>query len=132
MLLHVLAASETTSAPLPGCSGHDMIVNYLLNYYPGLEVDKRDARGLTALMKAAIQGCNNCVTALVLAGEWLPPSSMCGCPVAAPGPPVSREGETAWVAPLPPKAPGVPGGGTARGWHLFCAIRAPLWPQGLT
>lgn len=35
-------------------------------------MDKRDPRGLTALMKAAVQGRQDCVTALLLAGECLP------------------------------------------------------------
>ena len=65
-------AVETLTQLLSGCSGHITIVNYLLNYYPGLEVDKRDPRGLTALMKAAVQGRQDCVAALLLAGEPLP------------------------------------------------------------
>lgn len=32
-------------------------------------MDQRDPRGLTALMKAAVQGQRDCVTALLLAGE---------------------------------------------------------------
>ena len=32
-------------------------------------MERRDARGLTALMKAAVQGQRDCVTALLLAGE---------------------------------------------------------------
>lgn len=51
------------------CEGHITIVNYLLNYYPALDLDRRDGRGLTALMKAAVQGQEDCVAALLLAGE---------------------------------------------------------------
>lgn len=49
-------------------AGFTAIVNYLLNYYPALEIEKRDVRGLTALMKAAIQGQVDCVSALLMAG----------------------------------------------------------------
>ncbi|KAJ8010837.1 hypothetical protein DPEC_G00079270 [Dallia pectoralis] len=49
-------------------AGHIMISNYLLNYFPGLEVEKRNCHGFTALMKAAIQGRVECVKALMLAG----------------------------------------------------------------
>ncbi|XP_063152639.1 photoreceptor ankyrin repeat protein [Candoia aspera] len=52
-------------------AGHITILNYLLNYYPGLEIEKQDYRGLTALMKAAIQGKNDCVAALLMAGADL-------------------------------------------------------------
>ncbi|XP_062977525.1 photoreceptor ankyrin repeat protein [Elgaria multicarinata webbii] len=52
-------------------AGHITILNYLLNYYPELELEKRDLRGLTALMKAAVQGRNDCVAALLMAGADL-------------------------------------------------------------
>ncbi|NXJ31740.1 PANKY protein, partial [Ciconia maguari] len=57
-----------TALMMAAQAGHITIVNYLLNYYPALEVDKRDPRGLTALMKAAVQGQQDCVAALLLAG----------------------------------------------------------------
>ncbi|KAM8967010.1 ankyrin repeat domain-containing protein 33B [Pelodytes ibericus] len=49
-------------------AGHITITNYLLNYYPGLDLEKRNVHGFTALMKAAIQGRTECVRALMLAG----------------------------------------------------------------
>uniref|UniRef100_A0A8C5R3B2 Ankyrin repeat domain 33B n=1 Tax=Leptobrachium leishanense TaxID=445787 RepID=A0A8C5R3B2_9ANUR len=49
-------------------AGHITITNYLLNYYPALDVEKRNIHGFTALMKAAIQGRTDCVRALMLAG----------------------------------------------------------------
>nr|XP_020641740.1 ankyrin repeat domain-containing protein 33 [Pogona vitticeps] len=60
-----------TALMIAAQAGHITIVNYLLNYYPGLELEMRDFRGLTALMKAAVQGRNDCVTALLLAGADL-------------------------------------------------------------
>ncbi|KAL6086501.1 hypothetical protein STEG23_016489, partial [Scotinomys teguina] len=49
-------------------AGHATITNYLLNYYPGLDLERRNIFGFTALMKAAIQGRTECVRALMLAG----------------------------------------------------------------
>ncbi|XP_073443723.1 ankyrin repeat domain-containing protein 33B [Dendrobates tinctorius] len=49
-------------------AGHVTITNYLLNYYPGLDLEKRNIHGFTALMKASIQGRTDCVRALMLAG----------------------------------------------------------------
>ncbi|XP_063308009.1 ankyrin repeat domain-containing protein 33B [Pelobates fuscus] len=49
-------------------AGHITITNYLLNYYPGLDLEKRNVHGFTALMKASIQGRTECVRALMLAG----------------------------------------------------------------
>ncbi|XP_068092527.1 ankyrin repeat domain-containing protein 33B isoform X2 [Hyperolius riggenbachi] len=49
-------------------AGHIMITNYLLNYYPGLDLEIRNIHGFTALMKASIQGRTDCVRALMLAG----------------------------------------------------------------
>ncbi|KAG9476063.1 hypothetical protein GDO78_002894 [Eleutherodactylus coqui] len=48
--------------------GHITITNYLLNYYPDLDLEKRNVHGFTALMKASIQGRTECVRALMLAG----------------------------------------------------------------
>lgn len=50
-------------------SGHATITNYLLNYYPGLDLERRNIFGFTALMKAAMQGRTECVRALMLAGK---------------------------------------------------------------
>ncbi|XP_077874293.1 ankyrin repeat domain-containing protein 33B isoform X4 [Ictidomys tridecemlineatus] len=49
-------------------AGHATITNYLLNYFPGLDLERRNAFGFTALMKAAMQGRTECVRALMLAG----------------------------------------------------------------
>nr|XP_021589084.1 ankyrin repeat domain-containing protein 33B isoform X6 [Ictidomys tridecemlineatus] len=48
-------------------AGHATITNYLLNYFPGLDLERRNAFGFTALMKAAMQGRTECVRALMLA-----------------------------------------------------------------
>ncbi|XP_072880180.1 ankyrin repeat domain-containing protein 33B-like [Hemitrygon akajei] len=49
-------------------AGHITITNYLLNYYPGIDIEKRNVHGFTALMKAGMQGRTDCVRALMLAG----------------------------------------------------------------
>uniref|UniRef100_A0A8D2NX89 Ankyrin repeat domain 33B n=1 Tax=Zosterops lateralis melanops TaxID=1220523 RepID=A0A8D2NX89_ZOSLA len=49
-------------------AGHITITNYLLNYFPGLDIEKRNAFGFTALMKSAMQGRTECVKALMMAG----------------------------------------------------------------
>ncbi|XP_022047349.1 ankyrin repeat domain-containing protein 33B [Acanthochromis polyacanthus] len=49
-------------------AGHLFISNYLLNYFPGLDIERRNCHGFTALMKAAMQGRAECVRALMLAG----------------------------------------------------------------
>ncbi|KAH0618015.1 hypothetical protein JD844_016929 [Phrynosoma platyrhinos] len=48
--------------------GHITITQYLLNYYPGLDIEKRNVFGFTALMKSAMQGRSECVRALMMAG----------------------------------------------------------------
>ncbi|KAM9680001.1 ankyrin repeat domain-containing protein 33B isoform 3-T5 [Dama dama] len=50
-------------------AGHITITNYLLNYFPGLDLERRNAFGFTALMKAAMQGRTECIRALMLAGH---------------------------------------------------------------
>ncbi|XP_063062787.1 ankyrin repeat domain-containing protein 33B [Engraulis encrasicolus] len=49
-------------------AGHITITNYLLNYFPGVDLEKKNVHGFTALMKAAMQGRLECVRALMLAG----------------------------------------------------------------
>uniref|UniRef100_A0A452RFC8 Ankyrin repeat domain 33 n=1 Tax=Ursus americanus TaxID=9643 RepID=A0A452RFC8_URSAM len=51
--------------------GHVPLVSLLLNYYPGLDLERRDQRGLTALMKAAVRDRSECVAALLMAGADL-------------------------------------------------------------
>lgn len=46
-----------------------IISHYLLNYFPGLDIDRRNCHGFTALMKAAMQGRAEVVRALMLAGK---------------------------------------------------------------
>lgn len=50
-------------------TGHVLISSYLLNYFPGLDVERRNCHGFTALMKAAVQGRAECVRAIMLAGK---------------------------------------------------------------
>ncbi|CAJ1082380.1 ankyrin repeat domain-containing protein 33B [Xyrichtys novacula] len=52
-------------------AGHITITNYLLNYYPGLDIEKRNCHGFTALMKASMQGRVECVRSIVMAGAAL-------------------------------------------------------------
>lgn len=49
-------------------AGHITVTNYLLNYFPGLDIEKKNCHGFTALMKAAMQGRVDCVRALIMAG----------------------------------------------------------------
>ncbi|KAM8849532.1 ankyrin repeat domain-containing protein 33B-like [Spinachia spinachia] len=49
-------------------AGYVFISNYLLNYFPGMDIERRNCHGFTALMKAAMQGRAECVRALMLAG----------------------------------------------------------------
>ncbi|XP_019942955.2 ankyrin repeat domain-containing protein 33B [Paralichthys olivaceus] len=52
-------------------AGHITITNYLLNYYSGLDIERRNCHGFTALMKAAMQGRVECVRSIMLAGAAL-------------------------------------------------------------
>lgn len=45
-------------------------MSLLLNYFAGLDLERRDQRGLTALMKAAVRDRAECVAALLMAGAW--------------------------------------------------------------
>uniref|UniRef100_G3PNI7 Ankyrin repeat domain 33Bb n=1 Tax=Gasterosteus aculeatus TaxID=69293 RepID=G3PNI7_GASAC len=49
-------------------AGYVFISNYLLNYFPGMDIERRNCHGFTPLMKAAMQGRAECVRALMLAG----------------------------------------------------------------
>ncbi|XP_072544200.1 ankyrin repeat domain-containing protein 33B [Salminus brasiliensis] len=49
-------------------AGHFMITNYLLNYFSGLDIERRNCHGFTAVMKAAMQGRADCVRALMMSG----------------------------------------------------------------
>ncbi|TDG97168.1 hypothetical protein EPR50_G00223150 [Perca flavescens] len=52
-------------------AGHITITNHLLNYYSGLDIERRNCHGFTALMKAAMQGRVECVRSLMMAGAAL-------------------------------------------------------------
>ncbi|XP_023688423.2 photoreceptor ankyrin repeat protein [Paramormyrops kingsleyae] len=60
-----------TALMIAAQAGHVTILNYILNYYPGADMEIRDARGFTALIKAAMQGRSSCVIALLMAGADL-------------------------------------------------------------
>ncbi|KAJ3586594.1 hypothetical protein NHX12_012990 [Muraenolepis orangiensis] len=51
------------------CSpGFATILNYIMNYYSGADMEVRDPRGFTALIKAGLQGREDCVAALLMHG----------------------------------------------------------------
>ncbi|KAM4534335.1 ankyrin repeat domain-containing protein 33B [Odontesthes bonariensis] len=52
-------------------AGHITITNYLLNYFSGLDIERRNCHGFSALMKAAMQGRLDCVRSLMMAGASL-------------------------------------------------------------
>ncbi|XP_064160890.1 photoreceptor ankyrin repeat protein [Anguilla rostrata] len=60
-----------TALMMAAQAGYITILNYILNYYAGADPEVRDSRGFTALIKAAMQGRNECVAALVMAGADL-------------------------------------------------------------
>nr|XP_057917636.1 ankyrin repeat domain-containing protein 33B-like [Doryrhamphus excisus] len=49
-------------------AGHLIISYYLLNYFPGLDMERRNCHGFTALMKAAMQGRADCCRMLIMTG----------------------------------------------------------------
>lgn len=54
-------------------AGFVTILTYILNYYSGVDTELRDHRGFTALIKAALQGNNDCVASLLMAGKIVYP-----------------------------------------------------------
>ncbi|KAJ8358709.1 hypothetical protein SKAU_G00152340 [Synaphobranchus kaupii] len=60
-----------TALMIAAQAGYITILNYILNYYAGVDTEVRDSRGFTALIKAAMQGRDDCVAALVMAGADL-------------------------------------------------------------
>lgn len=56
-------------------AGFVTILTYILNYYSGVDIELRDHRGFTALIKAALQGNNDCVASLLMAGKIVYPIS---------------------------------------------------------
>ncbi|XP_072553091.1 photoreceptor ankyrin repeat protein [Salminus brasiliensis] len=60
-----------TALMIAAQAGFVNILNYILNFFSGVETELRDNRGFTALIKAAIQGNNDCVASLIMAGaDW--------------------------------------------------------------
>ncbi|XP_008411884.1 ankyrin repeat domain-containing protein 33B [Poecilia reticulata] len=57
-----------TALMIAAQAGFITILNYILNYYPCVETELRDPRGFTALIKAGLQGREDCVTALLMHG----------------------------------------------------------------
>ncbi|XP_035512842.1 photoreceptor ankyrin repeat protein [Morone saxatilis] len=49
-------------------AGFVTILNYIINYYSGVDTEVRDPRGFTALIKAGLQGREECVSALIMHG----------------------------------------------------------------
>ncbi len=49
-------------------AGFVTILTYILNYFSGVDMELRDNRGFTALLKAVMQGSNDCVASLLMAG----------------------------------------------------------------
>ncbi|XP_059188342.1 photoreceptor ankyrin repeat protein [Centropristis striata] len=49
-------------------AGFITILNYILNFYSGVDTEVRDPRGLTALIKAGLQGREECVSSLLMHG----------------------------------------------------------------
>lgn len=61
-------------------SGFTTILNYILNYYSGVDTEVRDPRGFTALIKAGLQGREECVSALLMHGKFMVhKSTTCVC-----------------------------------------------------
>lgn len=57
-----------TALMIASQAGFVNILNYLMNYFPGVNTELRDSRGFTALIKAAMQGRDDCVSALLMHG----------------------------------------------------------------
>ncbi|MEQ2281371.1 hypothetical protein AMECASPLE_029631, partial [Ameca splendens] len=55
-----------TALMIAAQAGFITILNYILNYYSDVETEIRDPRGFTALIKAGLQGREECVSALLM------------------------------------------------------------------
>lgn len=51
--------------------GFITILNHIVNFYAGVDTEVRDPRGFTALIKAGLQGREECVSALLMHGKFL-------------------------------------------------------------
>ncbi|CAL9703038.1 unnamed protein product [Knipowitschia caucasica] len=57
-----------TALMISAQAGFITILNYILNYYSDVDTEVRDPRGFTALIKAGLQGREECVSALLMHG----------------------------------------------------------------
>ncbi|TKS77587.1 Ankyrin repeat domain-containing protein 33B [Collichthys lucidus] len=57
-----------TAIMIAAQAGYITILNYIINYYSGVDTEVRDPRGFTALIKAGLQGKEECVSALIMHG----------------------------------------------------------------
>ncbi|XP_034028294.1 ankyrin repeat domain-containing protein 33B [Thalassophryne amazonica] len=57
-----------TALMIAAQAGFNTILNYILNYYSGVDTEVRDPRGFTALIKAGLQGREDCVATLLMHG----------------------------------------------------------------
>lgn len=57
-----------TALMISAQAGFVSILTYILNYFSGVDMDLRDNRGFTALLKAVMQGSDDCVASLLMAG----------------------------------------------------------------
>lgn len=51
-------------------AGFINILNYIVNFYADVDTEVRDPRGFTALIKAGLQGREECVSALLMHGKF--------------------------------------------------------------
>ncbi|XP_068454598.1 photoreceptor ankyrin repeat protein [Clinocottus analis] len=57
-----------TALMIAAQAGFVTILNYILNFYSNVDTEVRDPRGFTALIKAGLQGREECVSALLMHG----------------------------------------------------------------
>nr|XP_019944582.1 PREDICTED: ankyrin repeat domain-containing protein 33B-like [Paralichthys olivaceus] len=57
-----------TALMIAAQAGFITILNYIINFYSGVDTEVRDPRGFTALIKAGLQGRQECVSALLMHG----------------------------------------------------------------
>ncbi|XP_029974509.1 photoreceptor ankyrin repeat protein [Salarias fasciatus] len=57
-----------TALMIAAQAGFNIILNYILNYFRGVDTEVRDPRGFTALIKAGLQGREECVCSLLMHG----------------------------------------------------------------
>lgn len=60
---------NTPTRPFVFDAGFFNILNYIINFYVDVDTEVRDPRGFTALIKAGLQGREECVAALLMHGE---------------------------------------------------------------